>query len=301
MSIEEMNHEKLRKIINLLDQAMYNHQQWYSSLIRSLVCKITPDQHDMNLEAHTQCRFGQWYYSEGGKDFIDHPGFKALGEEHMRMHQLSRSLLSTIDTGMSISPPEYDNFSNSLERLRLELSTLKRELENSLYNRDSLTGAINRVNLLTSLREQQELSKRESQSCCIVMVDIDHFKAVNDLHSHLIGDAVLAAFAHYFMKRMRPQDKLFRYGGEEFLICLSNIDLDTAFERIENLRKGLAEMDILTHPPLRITASFGMAMLDLYSPVELSIERADEALLAAKAANRNCTQIWKPSTPPNKS
>lgn len=296
MSVQEMNHEKLRKIINLLDQALYNHQQWYSSLIRSLICKITPDQHDMSPEAHTHCRFGQWYYSEGDKDFKDHPGFKALGDEHARMHQLSRNLLSTIETGISISPLEYDNFSNSLERLRLELSTLKRELENALYNRDSLTGAINRVNLLTSLREQQEISKRENQSCCIIMIDLDHFKAVNDLHGHLIGDAVLAAFSHYFLEHLRPQDKLFRYGGEEFLICMNNIDMGTAFERIENLRKGVAEMNILTQPPIRITASFGMTLLDLYSPVELSIEHADKALLTAKAADRNCTKIWDPNS-----
>lgn len=296
MSMEEMDHEKLRKLIVLLDQALYNHRQWVNGIARSLICKLTPDQHDMLPDAHKQCRFGQWYYSEGNQDFQNNPGFKALGEEHKRMHQLCQNLLNTIYTGTKISPFEYDSFSNALERMRLELSTLKREIENALYNRDSLTGAINRVNLLTYLREQQEISKREGRHCCIIMMDIDHFKAINDHHGHSTGDAVLNAFAHFFMQKLPKQDKLFRYGGEEFLVSINNIDLNAAFERVEKLRKELSETDLMTKPLIRITASFGIALLDPYSPVETSIEHADQALLIAKSTSRNCTQIWTAPT-----
>lgn len=292
MPHEEVKHEKIRKVINLLDQALYNHQQWYSSLLRSLICKITPDQHEMCLEGYKQCRFGQWYYSAGAKDFETHEGFKALGAEHERMHNLSLNLLSTIDTGMSISTVDYDNFSNSLERMRLELLNLKRELENALCNLDPLTGAINRENLLTSLRELQEICKKTTQTCCIVMIDLDHFKSVNDTYGHQVGDVVLINFAQYFMQNIRPQDKIFRYEGGKFIIYFNNIDLDGAFARIEGMRIGLAETDLVTQPSIRITASFGITLLDPYSPVELSIEHADKALLAAKA-NRNCTMVWK--------
>lgn len=292
MSIKEFDAERLRKVINLLDQALYNHQQWYNSLLRSLICKITPDQHDMDVEAHKQCRFGQWYYFEGMKDLKDYPGFQALGEEHMRMHQLSQGLLRTITTGTVITPPEYDNFSNSLERLRLELSTLKRELENYLYNHDPLTGTIARVNMLTFLRDQQELCKREGQTCYLVMMDLDHFKAINDQWGHVVGDHVLKVVAHYIIQLLRPQDRIFRYGGEEFLICLNNIEQTEAYKFLADLQKGLVELDIPHDPVFRITASFGIALLEPYLPVETSVEHADKALLLAKAAGRNCIHIW---------
>lgn len=246
----------------------------------------------MKADAYQQCRFGQWFYLETNNEFGDHPGFKALGQEHQHMHDLARNILSTIVTGLAVSPPEYDAFSNSLDRMRLEIASLKRELENLLYNRDPLTGAINRVNLLTHLREFQETSKRENHTSYIVMIDLDHFKNVNDLHGHQIGDAVLATFSHYIMQHLRQYDKLFRYGGEEFLIYMSNLDKETIFERIEELRVGVAEKEFLPQPAIHITASFGIALLDPYLPVEKSIENADKALLTAKSAGRNCTRIW---------
>lgn len=294
MSFEQINHEQLQKIINRLDQAYYNHQQWFNALIRTLICKLPPDQHDLSLEAHKECRFGQWCASEITKELNESPGFKSLVDAHQRMHQLAREVLKTIDQGTNIAPPEYDKFSNALENLRLEITTLKRELETYLYDRDPLTGAVNRVNMLTLLREQQEISKREHQSSHIVMIDLDNFKQINELHGHLCGDAVLSETVHYLMQHLRPNDKIFRYGGEEFLICLNNMESNQAFEFVENLRKGLAETELNTHPKVRITISCGISLLDPFSSIEQSIEHSDKALLAAKAAGKNCTKLWTP-------
>ncbi|PIS00384.1 MAG: diguanylate cyclase [Chlamydiae bacterium CG10_big_fil_rev_8_21_14_0_10_35_9] len=293
MPFTEMNHEDLQKIITRLDQAIYNHQAWFNSLIRTLICHLPPDQRDIADDAHRQCRFGQWYYSENLNHLSKHPGFKALGEEHERMHQLAKSLLEAVNSGRVVSPPEYDNFSNSLERLSLEITTLIRELENLLYTRDPLTKTINRVNMLTLLREQQESAKRENQRCFLVMMDIDHFKAINDQHGHKIGDNILSVVAHLIAENLQPHDRIFRYGGEEFLISLNNIEANKAFEKIEELRNKIAANDIIKEPtPIRITVSFGISPLDLYAPVEDSIERADKALMAAKSSGRNCTQFW---------
>lgn len=301
MQFEDFTHEDLQKIISRLDQAIYNHLQWFNSLIRTLICRLPPDQHDMNEEAYKECRFGQWYYSESVEGLKAHPGFRALGEEHVRLHQMTKNLLKTINEGTTVSPPDYDNFSNALERMRLEISTLKREMQDLLYTRDTLTGAINRVNMLTSLREQQEMSKREHQPHCIAMMDLDYFKKVNDQHGHAVGDSVLAAVSHFIIEHLSPNDKIFRYGGEEFLIFLSNITPQAAFERIDGLRKKLSETDLPTTPSLRITASFGIAPLDIYSPVEQSIQHSDEAALAAKAKGRNNVQVWNPDIGVSKS
>jgi diguanylate cyclase (GGDEF)-like protein len=284
-------------ILAQLDQAIYNHGQWFDSITRTLICRLPHDNRDVADDAHRQCRLGQWYYGAAPDALRAHPGFIALEAEHQNMHQLAAKLLQTAASGSAISPLDFDSFVNTLERLRLQLYTLKRELEEALYNLDALTGANNRIGMLTKLREQLELVKRHVQACCLVMMDVDHFKDVNDTYGHVAGDRALAAATRYVMAHLRPYDKLFRYGGEEFLACMQNTDMATGYEVMERLRQGLAATPIEYGggATLHITMSFGIALLDPDVSVEQSIERADKAMYAAKAAGRNCTRIWDPS------
>lgn len=297
MALDEVNRDELHGVIAQLKEALYNHQQWHGALIRTLVCKLPGDRHDIDPQAHTECRFGQWYYGKAPEKLRSHPGFIAMGDEHQRMHHLARLLLIAADAGNPVTALDFDNFANALERLRLEIFALERELEDSLFNRDSLTGAITRFGILPTLREQQELVKRHAQVSYIAMMDLDNFKAVNDLHGHYAGDRVLSESVRYLIKHLRPYDKVFRYGGEEFLICMPYTDLTPAHDRINELREGIAALaiDIGAKEPIHISASFGLAPLDPDIPVEASIDRADKALYVAKSAGRNCARIWDPS------
>ncbi len=297
MPLDEVTRDELLAVVAQLKEAEYNHQAWYGALVRTLACGLPGDKHDRSESAHTECRFGQWYYSDAPVKLRAHPGFVALGEEHRRMHHLATLLLMAAQTGKPIAPLDYDNFSNALERLRLELSSLERELENSLHNHDSLTGAITRYDILPTLREQQELVKRHAQECIIAMMDLDNFKAVNDLHGHAAGDRVLAASVHYLIRHLRPYDKVFRYGGEEFLLCLPYTRLTAGHDRLNGLGEGLAalDIDIDGDAPIRVTASFGLTLLASDVPVGTSIDRADKALYAAKAAGKACVRVWDPS------
>ncbi len=297
MALDEVSRDELQSVIAQLKEALYNHQQWHGSLIRTLVCKLPADKRDASPQSHMECRFGQWYYSQAPEKLLKHPGFVAMGEEHQRMHHTARLLLMAADSGKNISGLDYDNFANALDRLRLEIYALERELEDSLFNRDSLTGAITRYGILPTLREQQELVKRHAQSCTIAMMDLDNFKAVNDLHGHHAGDQVLSASVHYLIRHMRPYDKVFRYGGEEFLLCMPYSELMDGFARVKELNEGLAalEIDIGEEQPVRIFASFGVAVLDPEIPVGASIDRADKALYAAKSGGRNLVRMWDES------
>lgn len=289
--------EELQTIQLQLEQAIYNHNQWYESLTRILICRLPYDRHDVSKEAHRECRFGQWYYDHAPLGLREHSGFAAIEVEHRRMHELAAALLQASAVGTPISMLDYDNFANSIERLRLQIHTLKHELEDSLYNHDPLTGANSRIGMLTKLREQQELVKRHVQSCCIAMMDLDHFKAVNDTYGHVAGDRVLAASAHYLIEHLRPYDKVFRYGGEEFVICMQSAGLKIGYDLIERLRKGIAASAINYDgkDPIRMTASFGVTLLDPDVTVEQSVDRADKAMYAAKLAGRNCARIWDAS------
>jgi diguanylate cyclase len=294
MAINGVARDELPGIIAQLKEALNSHLQWYSALIRTLMCRLPGDKHDTSDAAHTECRFGQWYYSEGPEKIRKHPGFIALGVEHQRLHHMAKLLLIAVNTGNPITPLDFDNFSNALDRLRLEISSLERELENSLFNHDALTGAITRYGILPTLREQQELVKRHTQHCYIAMMDLDNFKSVNDLHGHAAGDKVLAESVRYLIEHLRPYDKVFRYGGEEFLLCMPYTELEAGLDRVKELNTGLAELEINIgeEVPIHIEASVGLALLDAEVPVEKSIDRADKALYAAKAAGRNCVLVW---------
>lgn len=294
MALDEITRDELQGVIAQLKESLNNHQQWHAALIRSLVCRLPSDKHDINPTAHTECRFGQWYYSKAPEKLRSHPGFIAMGEEHQRMHHLARLLLLSAEGDKPVAILDFDNFANALDRLRLEISALEREMEDSLFNRDSLTGAITRYGILPTLREQQELVKRHAQLCYIAMVDLDDFKAINDLHGHAAGDRVLADSVQYLIKHLRPYDKVFRYGGEEFLLCMPYSDLTAGHDRVKALNAGLAalKIDIGEKEPISISASFGLALLDPDTPVETTIDHADKALYAAKAAGKNCVRIW---------
>jgi diguanylate cyclase len=288
--------DDLHAALNELSQAIYNHDQWYKDLIRVLVCRLPYDQRDVGDDAHRQCRFGQWYYGKGIPQLHDHPGFAALAGEHEEMHAKAARLLNASANSIAVLPSDYDNFANALDRMRLQLQELRREIEDSLYNRDTLTGAQSRIGMVTKLREQLELVRRRVQQCCIAVMDLDHFKSVNDTHGHVTGDQVLAGAVRHVKDHLRPYDRVFRYGGEEFLIVLVNTDLHQGQGIIERIRAGLSAI-ALTHAagkPVFATASFGMTLLDPDVTIEQSMERADKALYAAKSAGRDCLRLWDP-------
>ena len=286
--------DDLQAALKELGQATYNHEQWHKDLTRVLVCHLPYDQRDVADDAHRQCRFGQWYYGSGVSRFRDHPAFTALALEHERMHAMAARLLQESANAPTVSTSDYESFNNALDRLRLQLQELKHEIEYSLYNRDTLTGAENRIGMVTKLREQLELVKRRVQQCCIVLMDFDHFKEVNDRSGHLAGDQVLAGAVRHIKDHLRPYDKVFRYGGEEFLIVLPNTDLQAGRDIIERIREGLSAI-ALTHAggePVFVTASFGLTSLDPDVNIEESIDRADKAMYAAKTAGRNRLRLW---------
>jgi diguanylate cyclase (GGDEF)-like protein len=286
--------EKLQKILTQVNQALINHQQWYAELIRSITCKLPANECDIGHEPHKKCNFGKWYYSNDNLIPVSHPSFSAIELKHKIMHEMAAKLLIESQAQSSISVMNYDDFATANEALQIELNGFKHEFENMLYERDSLTGATTRMSILPTLKEQQELILRGIQSdCCIAMMDLDHFKSINDNFGHLVGDHVLSTVIQYLIEQLRPYDKVFRYGGEEFIILMQYTDLTTAYDLIERLRKGIESLPIKIDDNVfvKITASFGVVKLDPDLLVENSIEFADKAMYKAKAAGRNRVNI----------
>lgn len=292
----EVSHKELDSILVQVDQAIDNHDQWYYQLVRTLICNLPPDQRDVDEDAHKLCRFGQWYYNYSSSALRSHPTFAALENEHRLLHEQVAKLLHISAAGMTIEPRVYDQFANTLERMRLQLYSLKHEIESEIYNLDPMTGTYTRYGMLATLREQQELVARGAGSCTIGMMDIDHFKQINDKYGHKAGDRMLTHIAATLIRDLRPYDKMFRYGGEEFVLMFPNTPMETALLIGERMRKLIenspAEID---HLPIRTTISIGLALIDPDESVEISIERADTAMYAAKQGGRNQVKLWDPS------
>jgi len=152
---------------------------------------------------------------------------------------------------------------------------------------DALTGLYNRRHLDEELLRQQSHAKRHRDSLCILLLDIDHFKRVNDRYGHAVGDVVLRAFADRMQTELRAGDIAGRWGGEEFLVVMPRTDADGGFEVAERLRLAAAATPISAgEVDIDITVSGGCASSTSHSADAL-IQLADSCLYRAKESGRN--------------
>jgi diguanylate cyclase (GGDEF)-like protein/PAS domain S-box-containing protein len=196
------------------------------------------------------------------------------GENRKRQQSSKRMMLSTM-----------------LEHYALSLVNLKlRETLKSQSIRDPLTGLFNRRYLDESMRREMFRSRRHGTPTGIIMIDVDHFKAVNDTHGHEAGDAILKGLATFLQQHTRNEDILCRYGGEEFILLMPESDLNNTRKRAEQLceqvRIGLRiNHQGVTH---KITISLGVAAFPDQGPtIEAAQNVADAALYRAKEQGRD--------------
>ncbi|MGV6396555.1 diguanylate cyclase [Pseudomonas caspiana] len=154
--------------------------------------------------------------------------------------------------------------------------------------RDSLTGLYNHTHILQLLEDCSFRARRENQSLCFAMLDIDHFKKVNDSHGHPMGDRVIKSLALFLKQRLRKTDYIGRYGGEEFAIVMPDTELHNAHKVLDEIRRRFAEINYPAQPAdLFCTFSAGLVELSDKDDALMLASRADEALYRAKDAGRN--------------
>ncbi len=157
---------------------------------------------------------------------------------------------------------------------------------------DALTGLPNRRYILELLDEALAASRLSGSGLCAAIIDIDHFKSVNDTYGHDAGDAVLRHFAQACRKRLRPEDHIGRIGGEEFLMLLTNVRLNDAGRVLDGVRAGFPTATLPDHATRRPVAfSAGLTEALPHDDRSSILYRADRALYVAKAEGRNCTRI----------
>lgn len=179
----------------------------------------------------------------------------------------------------------------------LFLLMLSGELMDALESQsfeDLVSGALNRRGIEQKLAIELGSAKRTRMAPSIALIDLDHFKAINDTQGHAAGDKALREVAHIISSHLRDYDYLGRYGGDEFLVVLPQVNYQGALKAVERIQQAIRSLPQL-RPELPITLSIGITQAVPFEPADAILARADAALYEAKRAGRNCCRVIPPT------
>lgn len=223
----------------------------------------------------------------------DQPAIEKLAATHEQLHTLARLILMKTPDHQPVSEEDYKAVVDKYRDLIQGLRRLEQAFALMASRMDPLTGLRTRVDMQDELQREMSRFDRNGKSFCLAIIDIDHFKKVNDVHGHNAGDKVLMAVANHISRGLRAFDDAYRLGGEEFLLCLKEADKIAGLTVLERLRLGLMRKPVLLDDgtSLSVTASFGMVVSTPDTTIETMMARADQALYRAKNDGRNCIKL----------
>lgn len=194
--------------------------------------------------------------------------------------------ITTLDMSLAIETYHSSQVS-ALEEEVTRIASREGELRVKAST-DSLTGLMNHENSFLYLEQAITKARESRHPLSVMMADLDYFKRINDTHGHLVGDAVLQEVAARIQASVREPDEVGRYGGEEFIVTLTDTDAETAKQIAERIRSRIASAPISVHGELiSITISVGTTSMLEEDDLSSLVKRADEALYAAKDAGRD--------------
>ncbi|MGY8935963.1 MAG: diguanylate cyclase [Alphaproteobacteria bacterium] len=282
------------EMLGVIDAAIDECAEWLQTWHRAIVCDLDPDVAVVSEYARFISRFGSWLDLHRDQGLLNQAAFRYLERLHEDMYEFGRFLALQASRDNPIPVAEYDAFVAKVDAFNAQARRLREAFRKAVSELDPLTGLYNRQIMMSVLSSERERAIRTKAPCCVVLADIDYFKAVNDTHGHGAGDYVLRTVASRFLANLRSYDDIFRYGGEEFLICLPNANEGTAMEVTDRLRVSLAENPVLLpdETPLDLGASFGLCLVSEETPLKETIQQADRALYQSKNDGRNRLTLW---------
>lgn len=239
------------------------------------------------LDRLSSSEFGFWVRHRAEFMFQNSPQFRTLVEE---IEKIDDTLLPHLQTGTDeYRANNLSAFQESIDRITFLVTELFQTLGSMEVGRDPLTRALNRRFLPAILSREISYANNNDVPLTVMMVDIDHFKSINDHHGHQAGDAALRQVAEVLIDNVRASDFIFRFGGEEFLIVSAETDLETATQMAERIRKSIefTKLDIGAPQPVFATVSIGIAQHGGHPDHSYLTKRADGALYHAKSNGRN--------------
>ncbi len=224
--------------------------------------------------------------------YLLHTAFETLYQYYYNMNEASAAItpydrhINTLFEALY----EYDLATLELELLGETIHKLWKENRKMavLSNTDELTGILNRRGLYNAMNHLGHLAQRNGNTVGVLMIDIDHFKKVNDTHGHQMGDEVLKYVAATIRQNIRASDALGRFGGEEFLVFLSTVDADSLAKVGEKIRESVAKAEgQLPKVTISIGGSCDVVDQNVDQGIQMLIQKADNKLLQAKKSGRD--------------
>jgi diguanylate cyclase len=273
------------------ERQRYALLEWSQEALFTLHRPMRP----VRLQRLSNAEFGLWFTHKAAVIFEGSPEIQFIQES---MNNIDTMLLPQLQ---SLTPQDTKSneliieLQSLLQGIKFQLATLfERQLEVE-NGRDALTRLLNRRFLPSVLSREIHMAQTKGHSFAALLLDIDHFKVVNDVHGHEAGDMVLQQAAAIVVHAVRNGDFVFRYGGEEVVVMLVEVNAEVAQRIAENIRKQFEATEFLIGQgrSLRATISIGLAMYDGHPDHQYLIGRADQAMYEAKAAGRNQVCIAK--------
>lgn len=294
LSLDTGTPENAQNVLVVIDSALDEHNEWLQQWHRAVVCGIAPAREVISENAHLVSRFGYWFDLNKDRGLVNQAAFREMARAQTDCYALGRELAGRAKDRTPVPADEYDAMIGKSQRFVTLARRIQDAFRKAISELDPLTGLHNRQIMMPELERERQRALRTDSPCTIAIADIDHFKLVNDTHGHAVGDEVLATTAGRFVSGLRPYDVVYRYGGEEFLICLPNTDRETAGRVLERLRGLIADepMRISKGDALPVTVSFGLAQVEQDASLKDIMVRADQALYAAKRGGRNQVRQW---------
>ncbi len=275
--------------VRSLNQSTDAHFRWLVKILRFIDSRNVDLPEISSDEAHLHCEFGHWLNTCLLEEREDTNFLLDINKKHIRVHQACRNLISAIEQQRQANDV-FNLFEESLLAFTEALTHYKVHLLQLRTSYDALTG----LPLRRILDESFASMNKElgADGLYLLLLDIDHFKKVNDNYGHLNGDIVLRSLALNISNNIRRSESMYRYGGEEFIVVLHASNDQDAVAIAERLRRDIARLETIAGEHLiRVTFTGGLTRIHEGESLREVLERADIALYTGKKSGRNCSQL----------
>ena len=274
-----------------LDAAVEAHMGWTRHILRCVALHTAPPGMDVvSPDAHNHCRFGRWFAANREPfEKVDAAAAASIDVTHRAMHDAIRAICADALAGRAVTAAELDVFEQAQSELIGLLARFKTRVLSNAVRHDPLTGLPLRYGIEHDYTLYQKDARRNRRQLYVALIDIDHFKRINDSHGHLVGDQALRALAHTMRNILRANEPLYRFGGEEFLWlmqCNSQAEAELSAQRLLTSLRA-SPIPLADGQTLALTVTLGLARAGDEEELASAIERADRALYQGKAAGRD--------------
>ncbi|MBJ7550228.1 diguanylate cyclase [Marinomonas ostreistagni] len=277
-----------QNFVSALDTAQQAHFEWSQRILRCAVLHTRPQEDMMRTNAHHICLFGQFLDQHKIAFYtINTDRAEQLFLVHKQMHDAIRSIAIPISKGKPGNKVDLDEFETSQAAMLDHLAYFKTNAIHQYTQIDSLTGLPLRQRLTQDFEAKKN---RGNWAVGLMFMDVDHFKAINDLYGHSMGDRVLQHLVKQTHSLLEPHQSMYRYGGEEFVVVSNDlVESYDALELAEQIRASLfnTPVEIENGDTIPISVTIGVAIASEGEPLANLIERADHAMYLGKKQGRN--------------